>query len=315
MTTKAIDGRTILVPSDGSAISARAIPYALVLARPGTEIILLNVIEREEPVRNLAGHVTESADAQTRRAAEQARQELVALTKNLTMDTAATFTELVRAGDPATEIAAVAGEVDAGLLIMASHGRGAAGRWTYGSVADDVSRAAGPPVLIVRVANETAPEPPLDVPATVERIVVPIDGSETSRRALPLAADLARQLRIPIKLLMAVEFPVSSPTMGMDASWGYEAGELLEGMEAEASVLLNAAKAALSTQHHGLEVSMDVLRGHAASAVIHETTPTDMIVLSSRGRAGFGRLLLGSVAEQLVRTGRCPVLLVRRLSR
>lgn len=312
MAERASKNLTIVVPSDGSAVSARALPYALALATPGTEVILLNVIEREEPVRNLVGHITESADVQTRRAAEQARQELVDLTKNLPADQPARFTELVRAGNPAKKIGAVAGEVEADLLIIASHGRGAAGRWTFGSVADEVSRAAGPPVLIVRVAGETAPELPLDSPATVERLVVPIDGSELSNRALPVAADLGSRLNVPLKLLMAVDFPVSGPTMGMDASWGYEAGELLEEMEEEATKRLKEARQALLDHHDKLDISMDVLRGPAASSVVRETLPTDIVVLSSRGRSGFGRLLLGSVAEQLVRTGRCPVLLVRK---
>lgn len=312
MTEQEATHLTIVVPSDGSEVSARALPYALALATPGTEVILLNVIEREEPIRNLAGHISESADVQTRRAAEQARQELIDLTKDLNMDKPVTFTELVRAGEPAKEIAAVAEEVGADLLIMASHGRGAAGRWTFGSVADEVSRAAGPPVLIVRVAAEKAPELPLDTPATVERLVVPIDGSDLSRRALPVAADLGSRLTVPIKLLMAVDFPMAGPAMGMDAAWGYEAGELLEEMESEASQQLKEARQALLDDHSKLDISMDVLRGPAASSVIRETVPTDVIILSSRGRSGFGRLLLGSVAEQLIRTGRCPVLLVRK---
>lgn len=308
------DGMTILVPSDGSAVSARAIPYALALAPPNSEMILVQVIEHEEPVRNLVGHVTESADARTRQAAEQARQELVELTRNLATEASVRFTELVRAGPPAKEIEAVAEEVEAGLLVMASHGRGAAGRWTFGSVADDVSRAPGPPVLIVRVAQEQAPEPPLATPATIERIVVPIDGSELSRRAFPVAADLAHRLGLPVRLLMAVDFPMSSPTMGMDASWGFEAGELLTDMEETAQQALKESRQALLGYHDDLEITMDVLRGPAASSIIRETLPTDIVVLSSRGRSGFGRLLLGSVAEQLVRTGRCPVLLVRKPS-
>ena len=306
--------QTILVPSDGSAISARALPYARALAPPDSEIILVSVIEREEPVRNLAGHITESADALTRQAAEQARRELVELTSGLDLSKPVRFTELVRAGEPAKEIAAVAEEVEADLLMMSSHGRGAAGRWTFGSVADEVSRAPGPPVLIVRVAEEKAPELALDTPAPVERLVVPIDGSDLSKRALPVAADLGQRLGVPIKLLMAVDFPMAGPTMGMDASWGYEAGELLEEMEEEAKQRLEEARQALLGQDGALNISMDVLRGPAASSVIRETLPTDIVVLSSRGRSGFGRLLLGSVAEQLVRTGRCPVMLVRKTS-
>lgn len=312
MTGRGPGKMTIVVPSDGSAVSARALPYALVLAAPDTEIILLNVIEREEPVRNLLGRITESTDALTRQAAEQARKELVDLTAEVPKTDSIRFTELVRAGDPAKEIGAVAEEVAADFLIMASHGRGAAGRWSFGSVADEVSRAPGPSVLIVRVAHEQAPELPLETPATIERLVVPVDGSELSKRAFPVTADLASRLRVPIKLFMAVDFPMSGPAMGMDASWGFEAGELLEEMEEEAKSQLKESREALLRLHGDLDISMDVLRGAAASSVIRETFPTDIVVLSSRGRSGFGRLLLGSVAEQLVRTGRCPVMLVRK---
>lgn len=325
----------IVVPNDGSAISARAIPYALVMPpSEGAEIILLRIIEKREPVRDLLGRITKSPDDVARDDAARAAEDLKALENAMIAPYQVKITHRVRIGVPAAEIAAVADDERADMVVMTSHGRGAAGRWTFGSVADEVSRAPGPPLLIVRFSEEQEPERALDIPATlgrlmvslplrpvpeadvsstatIERIVVPIDGSELSKRAVPLAADLAARLQVPLKLLMAVDLKPVGPPLMMDPAWGPEAGNILAEIEDEANDILTGSREAIHRQHGGLEISTDVLRGPAGSTIIATTLPTDLVVMSSRGRAGFGRLLLGSVADQLIRTGRCPVLLVR----
>lgn len=312
MAGQAAPGMTILVPSDGSAVSARALPYALALAsEEAAEIILLMVIEKEEPIRNLVGRVTESSEDLTRKAIKQAKEELLALGMTVEGTVPVQLTHLVRVGDPAKQIGAVAEEVEADLLVMSSHGRGAAGRWTFGSVADQVARSPGPPVMIVRVAEGQEPQTDAGGRATIKRLIVPVDGSDLSKCALPVAADLAHRLGVPLTLMMAVDLPRSGSAIGMNPGWEFEVGELLEEMEQEAERVLTEVQDTVLKQHGDLIVSHRVLRGPAAGAIIRETAPDDVVVMSSRGRGGVARVLLGSVAEQLVRAGHCPVLLVR----
>ena len=93
---------------------------------------------------------------------------------------------------------------------MASHGRGAVGRWTFGSVADRVARSSPLPVLIV-CPTEGGADPRH---AEITRVVAPLDGSELSQRALPVAESAARRLRVPT---------MTGPASGWD--WNGDAGQ------------------------------------------------------------------------------------------
>ncbi|MEJ7763662.1 MAG: universal stress protein [Thermomicrobiales bacterium] len=301
---------TILVPTDGSATSNQALLHALTLAGGGAEITLLHVIEQAEPIRDLWGHVEESGDERTRALLGAAKRDLDALRDATPLPAGVTVTDLVQAGRPARQIDQVASEIGADLVVMGSQGRGAAGRLTFGSVADAVSRSSGPPLMVVHTGGNAASGV---TPAPVRRLVVPVDGSEVSQRALPVAVAMARRQGVPIVLLMSVETPmVGSPAFGMDAG----AGMMMAGMEDEmataARETLNAAMETVTAA--GIapdQVSTEVVRGAPAAAIETFTGPGDLIVMASRGRGGVERFLLGSVAERLTRHARCPVILVR----
>ena len=300
----------ILVPTDGSAISNRALLHALTLASTGTEVTLLRVIEQAEPIRDLWGHVEETGDERTRALLARAKHDLDALRDATPHPSGVTITDLVRAGDPTEQIGQVATEMGADIVVMGSHGRGAAGRATFGSVADAVSRSPGPPLMVVRTGQDDATH---IVPGPVRRLVVPLDGSEVSRRALPVAVAMARRLGVPVALLMAVEQPrVGTPAFGVESFSAMGMTGLGEQMTDSARDVLAAARDDVITAGITPEqVTTEVISGSPAAVIEAATGAGDIIVMASRGTGGVERLLLGSVAERLTRHARCPVVLVR----
>jgi nucleotide-binding universal stress UspA family protein len=142
------------------------------------------------------------------------------------------------------------------------------------------------------------------------RILVPIDGSPTSTRGLTEAIRLAQDQHAALRLLHVLDELIVTP--------GAETVVYLDNTvdllrEAGEQIL---AKARTLVQQAGLEpesVILEIMGGRAADSVVAEANRwgADLIVLGTHGRRGVGRLVMGSDAEEVVRTTRIPVLLVR----
>lgn len=149
--------------------------------------------------------------------------------------------------------------------------------------------------------------------APVARIVVPLDGSPLAEQALDYAFAFARALGIELRLVRVV--PPPSPALIADPSAPYLSPELYEELLESG---LDEARTYLHEQTTkrfpgARTLSTTVVRGMPGEAIVeiaHELLGT-LIVMSSHGRTGIGRAVLGSVAEHVVRNGRCPVVLVR----
>ena len=142
-----------------------------------------------------------------------------------------------------------------------------------------------------------------------ERIVVSLDGSEVSERALAPAEELARRLGVALHLVR-----IADPTWlrfgANDAALEYAGlGDAFAEEEQSATDYLARTRAALGER--GVEATSEVRRGAAASELVAAVGPADLLVMASHGRGGPARWLLGSVAEDVTRHARGPVLLVR----
>ena len=140
----------------------------------------------------------------------------------------------------------------------------------------------------------------------ITRILVPTDFSRPSERALDYARDLAEQFGASLHLLHVVNRPLLAEGLAAEAGVSEKfASDLVRGTEAR---LRKLAPRAAST---------DVVFGYAAKAIVDWASrlDADLIVMGSHGRGGMAHLMLGSVAEAVVRTARCPVLTVREPSR
>ena len=142
----------VLVPLDGSPLAEAALPFVSSLARPlGLEIALLRVVPTVTP-KLVAGGNRQIILDQGERLREEAEAYLRGVAGPLVAD-GFRVTTTVRTGEPAPEIVAGAGECQADLIGMMTHGRTGLGRLFFGSVAEAVLRHAAVPVFVVRATE------------------------------------------------------------------------------------------------------------------------------------------------------------------
>ena len=146
-----------------------------------------------------------------------------------------------------------------------------------------------------------------------KRILVAIDGSKISNLALEEAIGLAREMKSQLLLLHVNE--------GLPAQWEPEGApmlilpEMLDAIAEAAESLLRKAREKAERAGIPVETRLVEALGRRTAQVISEEArkwPADLLVLGTHGRKGFDHLLLGSVAEGVMRTASMPVLLVRQ---
>ncbi|HTJ55116.1 MAG TPA: universal stress protein [Nitrosospira sp.] len=140
-------------------------------------------------------------------------------------------------------------------------------------------------------------------------ILVPVDGSSTSARALQEALGLARQQTAELELVYVMEDVLF---LENEAYINYE--EVQKSARSAGEKTLAQAQAAVRQAGMTAEQRLLEARGERIASVIIEEArrwPADLIVIGTHGRSGFSRILFGSVAEGVVRTAHIPVLLVR----
>jgi len=144
-----------------------------------------------------------------------------------------------------------------------------------------------------------------------QRILVPVDGSATSKRGLEEAIRLAKLTQGRLRLFHVID--ELSFALAMDAYAGY-AGDWLKVLRENGRRILDEAVAA--AQAAGIEADTQLCDSFSGS--VHEMVnaeaakwPADLIVLGTHGRRGVGRVVMGSSAEHILRYASVPVLLVR----
>lgn len=306
---------SVLVPLDGSELSEQALPFAMAIVKDGGLITLIQVLPDAEPLRKPFGAVTMTAEEV---------QEMLTNLAQADLDRAAahwadlgpgiTLNKTTVTGDAASAILETADTLNVDLIALASTGRGAIGRLTLGSVADRVIRTANKPVLVVRGFDA----PAAHALPNVNRVVVPLDGSDRAMLAIPVAAAVSRQLGAAspaqngaaVELVTAIDLPqVVSPAMAYGPAFS---PEFYAEIEAETTRNANnyLDDAIAEFEKLGVAASKHVMLGSAVSAILDFAKMGDLIVMTSRGQGGFKRWILGSVAEKLIRDSPAPVLLV-----
>ena len=288
---------TMLVPLDGSAFSERALPMATALAQTMNAQLVL--------VRAASASVFPGADpteAQCQ-AVEEAEAYLWAVATGLS-EQGLSVEVAVPYGDAAESILLEVGLHSADLVVMCTHGRSGLGRWIYGSVAEQVLARSAAPVLLVHPTGEVAtlgPEP------KQAALLVTLDGSAFAETALPHAATLAHAFGGTILLLRTVEpsmLAYNYPIMGL-------VRESLAREHREAEAYLE--EVAQHLRNDGLSVQTTVQAGWPSDIIVYRGAALGprLIVMATHGRTGVARLILGSVALEVVRRSPLPILLVR----
>jgi nucleotide-binding universal stress UspA family protein len=148
---------------------------------------------------------------------------------------------------------------------------------------------------------------------TIRTVLVPVDFSPYSDEAVAYATRLARRLDASIELLHVVEDPYLTGTWSPDI-YVPDVIDSLAALVSDAQDRLERTTASVRAQ--GVPATAVVRRGSAARAIIEHaaTGDFDLIVLGTHGRTGLAHVLLGSVAERVVRLAPCPVLTVKATS-
>ena len=292
---------SILVPLDGSAFADRALPVALALAhRSQARVILVHVVEPgfSPSEASVSGSPLDSE------LGAGLHQSLAALAKLLEARHEIDIDFICLEGPVARRLEEYACSSGAELIVMSTHGQGGLSRAWLGSVADHLVRHSPVPVLLVRPgAIGTAQGEPL-----FRRILVPLDGSKLSEAALEHAVTLATPGETEFTLLrVVVPQPIAHLYPARDALMRQEDRER-EEREAEGylgRLCEEFAESGFAVTGKVL-IHRNVARGILDHARDHQT---DMIALATRGRGGVARLLLGSVADKLLRGARTPLLI------
>jgi nucleotide-binding universal stress UspA family protein len=323
----------IIVPFDGSKRAEAVLPYVRLLASTyQSEVSLLRAVEFDEsalPVDYIGPMVEIKANEAREKLRERAAGYLSGIQESFD---GVEVDQVVSIDDP---VAAITSESSKDflktLVAMSTHGRTGIGRLIVGSVTDKVLHGSSNPMLIVRpevneyqlereswrqgeafsihLERPDIPAQDFEGAADIQTLVVPLDGSETSEKSLATAIDLAKRLDAKILLIR-----IASSTMQMSMASEWPAGypDILTAVEDASKGYLVLKVEELKQQ--GLEnVESLVLIGDAAANIVEtaEQNPNSMILMTSRGRAGLGRAILGSVADRVVTTSTAPVLLVR----
>lgn len=144
----------------------------------------------------------------------------------------------------------------------------------------------------------------------IQRILIPIDFSETSAAAAEYGCELAARLGAQVTLLNVF----SSGVVVLPDAVFVPSAEETEALSRAAHAHLQSVAAKLARD--GLSLECIALEGIAADVICAsaESRCVDLIVMGTHGRRGLSHLLLGSVAEHVLRHGPCPVLTVGRAS-
>jgi nucleotide-binding universal stress UspA family protein len=294
--------RSIMVPLDGSRAAEHALPLAASIARrAGATLQLAHVHDAYRLMFMEAVPCVEAShDAEY---CERERTYLDTLAGRLMQRDKLTITTTLLDGAPADTIAlyALASYVD--LVVMTTYGRSPQTHFALGSVANELVRWAPSPLLLVRPQDAS---PNLDHQTLCRRILVVLDGSAASERHLAHAVAVGTLLRAEYTLLRVVEPLRAIYGTASNSALNQPA---LESQCRQAQIYLDRIAARLRAQ--ALCVRASVVIGEPASAILDYARihAVDLIAMQAYAPHGVEQLLMGSVAEQVLRGAPVPVLL------
>jgi nucleotide-binding universal stress UspA family protein len=283
--------RSILVPLDGSLFAEHALPLAMGIARRSQAT--LHLIHVHDPCddRLLTYYTLDPAVERSERA------YLAGLARRLAAVSGLSICTAVVGGEVTGSLQEQARRREAELVVMTTHGRGPLSAFWLGSVSEQLIGLLSVPLLLVR---PQAVVPSLENEPELKRILIPLDGGELAEQVLEPALDLGALTGAAYTLLRVER---SVPEYRIDVP-----GAAWQQWEAARSYLDAVAR---RLRARSLTVQTCVVadtRIAAAILVAARAAGADAIALATHGRAGVQRLLLGSVADKVLREAMAPVL-------
>ena len=298
--------RKILIPLDGSPLAESVLPYIIPIAKAyGSQVVLANVVA--PPSVEFEGDFTgiqhPYLDQLTEEAKIWAAGYLQKVADRLAQAQVPVLRQDVLVGSPAAVLTSQIERQGVDLVAIATHGRSGLGRVLLGSVADNLLHSTDVPLLVVR-----PPEIEVEGEIKLSSIIVPLDGSPLAESVLSYVKDMAKALSLTVTLVRAI------PTVtALSSGPEYVLLPMDIITEMKEAAILYLDNVAQSLRDEGLSCTTEVVEGDTASAISEyaRKKQNHLVAISSHGRSGIARAVMGSIADRLIRTSGDPVLVVR----
>lgn len=290
----------ILVPLDGSEASEAVLYQAerLLCGRKG-DVILFHAWDPDAP------------DFESPTAAEDYLRSIQA---RLASEGAPAVRTILRTGLLAATLSATVESEGVSLVAMSSHGRETSPQAPVADTIQELLQNIRVPIYVARAFRPGGVHEPLPAECeapSIRRILVPLDGSTTCEAIMPYARELAKLLEARIVILH-----VSPDASGKEGGFvgnrvlGAPAGPA-PGAEATEAERVDYAARTFSAV--GLDTMTMTMGGDPVTTILDFARPSavDLIAMTTHGRSGLSKLILGSVAEKILKEGVLPTLLVR----
>lgn len=281
-----MDATTIVVGTDGSQHGTAAVAWAAhEAASTKRPLQIVKIIEPWEPQPGLPLEVPESAKEEAQESLEAAR--VAALEKYPDLE----VTTSLRIGHVIDELTQAGAE--GSLLVTGSRGRGGFAGLVLGSTSLRVTSRSTVPAVVVRAYDGQEHH----------KVVVGIDGSDASHRAIEFALSYADTHGSSVHAVFAWQLPHIS---GIEAGYSLSFEELSKS-NAE---FLKTELAPWREKYPDLVITGSVTQGNVTYALSEEAANADLLVVGSRGRGMASSLLLGSVSHSVLHHAPCPVAVI-----
>jgi nucleotide-binding universal stress UspA family protein len=290
--------RRVLVPLDGSTFSEAILPDARRLAGPDGELILVREASLpfvgRDGMTDAAVLAVEEAEGYLRNEASALRAEGVNVR-----------TQALMLSNPASAIDEAVRIFRVGMIAIATHGRNPLSRLFRGGVAWRALAHSEVPVLLRHVENPNLPSP---TEMSNRRIMVPLDGSAYAEMALPVAIELAMEWNAQLWLTRVIPaIPIAGPPYFPVTPVSIFDEEAIRDAEAYLGTL---------AANFPNPIHVDVGYGSVVDVLAHDVerfSITD-VVMASHGRTGLSRVILGSVADELIHRLHCSFIVIPALA-
>ncbi|HEY1390889.1 MAG TPA: universal stress protein [Ktedonobacterales bacterium] len=299
--------RRFLVPLDGTLLGERVFPYVKALARlSGAEVLLAHITPTEPPA--LLGRLLHSEGSAREDALRAFAPEALYYLRYVRGGwmTIATQTDILHITAPtvADGLLSIEESRDIDFVALALRDHDESDHMGLGNIVDRVIRFGAVPALVVPPQADAAAHP-----FALRHVLVPLDGSPLAEGALGLLAGLLAQAQ-----------PTASERMTVTLLAVAENATVLPDYQSYLDVLRN--KLLLDPAWAGVQIYADALVGSPPGAIVgavdrgnrsdtrDDTRPVDMLVMSSHGRGGLNRWLLGSVTSYVLPRSHAPVIVV-----
>ena len=286
----------MIVPLDGSQLAEQVLPYVHVVSEGlKCPITLVRVVDVPAMIEGVSGATIDRVASELRADADRYLERV----KGTFVDVGANVSVVGKQGDAASVIIEESEKEASTIVMISSHGRSGVTRWAMGRVAEKVLQATNNPLLIIR--DQAAEESSFiegnrnlrdwNALLTIKNIIVTLDGSSISEQVIPHAMAFAKSLAVPLT-------PVRVSNSPDDDSENNEyLNNLVKRFRDE------------NLQCDGGEV----LHGNPATAIIEvtERIPSSLVAMTTRGRSGIQRWVMGSVTDRVVRHSGSPALVIR----